>query len=128
MNLLLDTQVFLWLDGDQARLSAASRSACADAGNTLWLSAASAWEMQIKIGLGKLRLKRSLAETIASQQLANALQILPIQLAHTLALNELPAHHKDPFDRLLIAQARHEGWELVSADPEFKAYPVQVIW
>lgn len=68
MNLLLDTQVFLWLDGDQARLSSAARSACADTGNTLWLSAASAWEMQIKIGLGKLRLQRSLAETIASQQ------------------------------------------------------------
>jgi PIN domain nuclease of toxin-antitoxin system len=128
MNLLLDTQVFLWLDGDQARLSAASRSVCADSGNTLWLSAASAWEMQIKIGLDKLRLKRSLAETIASQQLANALQILSVQLTHTLALNELPAHHKDPFDRLLIAQARHEGWEIVSADPEFKAYPVRVIW
>lgn len=128
MNLLLDTQVFLWLDADQARLSAASRSACADSGNTLWLSAASAWEMQIKIGLGKLRLKRSLAEIIASQQLVNALQILPVQLAHTLELNELPAHHKDPFDRLLIAQARHEGWELVSADAEFKAYPVRVIW
>jgi len=128
MNLLLDTQAFLWLDGDQARLSAAARSACADTANTLWLSAASAWEMQIKIGLGKLRLQRSLAETIASQQAANALQILPIQLAHTLALNDLPAHHKDPFDRLLIAQARHEDWEMVTADPEFKAYPVRVIW
>lgn len=128
MNLLLDTQVFLWLDGDQARLSSAARSACADIGNTLWLSAASAWEMQIKTGLGKLRLQRSLAETIASQQAANALQILPVQLAHTLALNDLPAHHKDPFDRLLIAQARHEDWEVVSADPEFKAYPVRVIW
>jgi PIN domain nuclease of toxin-antitoxin system len=100
MNLLLDTQVFLWLDGDQGRLSSASRSVCADTGNTLWLSVASAWEMQIKIGLGKLRLKRSLAETIASQQLANALQILPVQLAHTLALNDLPAHHNRRVRRL----------------------------
>ena len=68
MNLLLDTQIFLWLDGDQAKLSSAAKTACSDTGNTLWLSAASAWEMQIKIGLGKLRLRRPLAETIASHQ------------------------------------------------------------
>ena len=128
MNLLLDTQVFLWLDGDAAQLSSAARSACADTGNTLWLSVASAWEMQIKIGLGKLRLQHLLAETIASQQAANALQILPVQLAHALVLKDLPAHHKDPFDRLLIAQAKHEDWEMVTADPKFKAYPVRVIW
>jgi PIN domain nuclease of toxin-antitoxin system len=128
MNLLLDTQVFLWLDSDQARLSSSANSACADTGNTLWLSAASAWEMQIKIGLGKLRLRRSLAETIASHQTTNGLQILPIQLAHTLALENLPPHHKDPFDRLLIAQASYEDWEIVTADRQFKAYPVRVIW
>ena len=127
MNLLLDTQVFLWLDSDQAKLSATAKSACSDANNTLWLSAASAWEMQIKTGLGKLRLRRTLAETIASHQTANGLQILPIQLAHALALQGLPLHHKDPFDRLLIAQANFEHWEIVTADPEFKAYPVRVI-
>lgn len=99
-----------------------------DPGNTLWLSAASAWEMQIKISLGKLRLHRSLAETIASHQATNGLQILPVQLAHAVALANLPLHHKDPFDRLLIAQANHEDWEIVSADPEFRAYPVRVIW
>jgi PIN domain nuclease of toxin-antitoxin system len=128
MNLLLDTQVFLWLDSDQGKLSPAVKSACSDTGNTLWLSAASAWEMQIKIGLGKLRLRRSLAETIASHQTANGLQILPVQLAHALALENLPSHHKDPFDRLLIAQANCENWEIVTADPQFKGYPVRVIW
>ena len=81
MNLLLDTQAFLWLDSDPAKLSSAGRSACSDTGNTLWLSVASAWEMQIKISLGKLRLRRSLAETVASHQTANGLQILPVQLA-----------------------------------------------
>jgi PIN domain nuclease of toxin-antitoxin system len=68
MNFLLDTQILLWLDGEQAKLSAAAKSACSDTGNILWLSVASAWEMQIKIGLGRLRLRRSLAETIASQK------------------------------------------------------------
>jgi PIN domain nuclease of toxin-antitoxin system len=128
VNLLLDTQVFLWLDGDQAKLSPAAKSACSDTSNTLWLSVASAWEMQIKIGLGKLRLLRSLAETIASHETANGMQILSVQLAHALALEHLPSRHKDPFDRLLIAQANCEGWEIVTADPEFKAYPVRVIW
>jgi PIN domain nuclease of toxin-antitoxin system len=128
MNLLLDTQAFLWLDGDPVRLSSSAMRACADTGNTLWLSVASAWEMQIKIGLGKLRLRRSLDETIASHQTTNGLQILPVQLAHALAVENLPALHKDPFDRLLIAQANYEDWEIVSADPEFKAYPVRVIW
>ena len=127
MNLLLDTQVF-WLDSDLAKLSIAAKSVCSDVNNTLWLSAASAWEMQIKTGLGKLRLRRTLAETIASHQTANGLQILPIQLAHALALQGLPLHHKDPFDRLLIAQANFEHWEIVTADPDFKAYPVRVIW
>ena len=60
-HLLLDTQIFLWLDGDEAKLSSAAKAACSDTGNTLWLSAASAWEMQIKIGLGKLRLRRPLS-------------------------------------------------------------------
>jgi PIN domain nuclease of toxin-antitoxin system len=103
-------------------------SACSDTGNTLWLSAASAWEMQIKTGLGKLRLRRSLTETIASHQSVNGLQILPVQLPHVIALENLPSHHKDPFDRLLIAQANRENWGIVTADPEFKGYPVRVIW
>ena len=90
MNLLLDTQIFRWLDGDQAKLSSAAKTACSDTGNTLWLSAASAWEMQIKIGLGKLRLRRQLAETVASHQTTNGLQILPVQLAHALIPNSKP--------------------------------------
>ncbi len=128
MNLLLDTQIFLWLEGDPARLSPAARNACTEVNHVLWLSVASVWEMQIKISLGKLRLGRPLAETVAGQQAANGLRLLPVQLEHALAVGNLPAHHKDPFDRLLIAQARHENWEVVSADAEFRAYPVRVIW
>jgi len=128
MNLLLDTQAFLWLDSDQAKLSAPARQACANPENTLWLSVASAWEMQIKTALGKLRLTRPLGQIIAEQQTANGLQVLSVNLAHVLALQALPPHHKDPFDRLLIAQAKSEGWDIVSKDPEFSAYGVPVIW
>jgi len=128
MNLLLDTQAFLWLDSDPARLSIAARQACADRQNTLWLSVASAWEMQIKTALGKLRLARPLGETVAQQQSVNGLQLISVELAHVLALQELPPHHKDPFDRLLIAQARSGDWDIVSNDRQFKAYGVRVIW
>ena len=128
MNLLLDTQAFLWLDSDQAKLSAPARQACANPENTLWLSVASAWEMQIKTALSKLRLARPLGQIIAEQQTANGLQVLSVNLAHVLALQALPPRHKDPFDRLLIAQAKSEGWDIVSKDPEFAAYGVPVIW
>ena len=104
MHLLLDAHAFLWLDSDPGKLSATASQICGDPSNTLWLSVASVWEMQIKIGLGKLRLQRSLAETIASQRETNGVEILSVQLAHALELGNLPPHHKDPFDRLLIAK------------------------
>jgi PIN domain nuclease of toxin-antitoxin system len=128
MNLLLDTQAFVWLDIDQKKLSEVASRACSDPGNSLWLSVVSAWEMQIKVALGKLTLQHSLAQTIADEQTSNGIQMLPVQLAHVLELQNLPFHHKDPFDRLLIAQTRHEGWEIVSVDPEFRAYGVPIVW
>ena len=128
MNVLLDTQAFLWLDSSKEKLPAAVQTACSDRDNTLWLSVASVWEMQIKITLGKLRLQRPLENLITDQQRINAVQILPIELAHALELKNLPRHHNDPFDRMLIAQAKHEDWEIVSSDREFAAYPVRVLW
>ena len=128
MNVLLDTQAFLWLDSDQAKISASARQICSDANNVLWLSVVSVWEMQIKIALGKMRLRCPLAELIASQQKTNGIQILPLNLSHAMELQNLPPHHKDPFDRMLIAQAKSEDWEIVSKDPEFKMYPVTVVW
>jgi PIN domain nuclease of toxin-antitoxin system len=89
---------------------------------------ATAWEMQIKLQLDKLHLRLSLAEVIASQQQINDLQVLPVALSHVLALQSLPAHHKDPFDRLLIAQANAEETMLISHDPVFAHYPVKVLW
>jgi len=128
MNLLLDTQAFVWLDIDKKRLSRNASQACSDPDNTLWLSVVSAWEMQIKIALGKLTLERPLGQTIADQQARNGIQILSVDLQHVLELQSLPLHHKDPFDRLLIAQAKHEGWKTVSSDPEFKTYGISVVW
>ena len=92
------------------------------------LSVASAWEMQIKLQLGKLKLALPLAEIIESQQRINNIEVLSITLAHVLALQNLPAHHKDPFDRLLIAQANVEGAVLVSNDPILAKYPVKLLW
>jgi len=84
--------------------------------------------MQIKIQLGKLKISRSIEELIKTQQQANGIQILPVELARVLNLSTLPSHHKDPFDRLLIAQANVEGATLVGVDPAFSSYSVQLLW
>ena len=98
-----------------------------DPANEAWLSVASVWEMVIKAQLGKLTLRVPLAE-IVSQQQANGLRILSVTLAHALGVEGLPAIHKDPFDRVLIAQANVEGAELVSANHVVRQYPVRVLW
>ncbi len=127
MNLLLDTHVFIWWADQPEKLSQATLSALEDETNVLILSVVSVWEMQIKIQLGKLKLNLPLKELVESQQEANDLQLLSMELAHALALDSLPLHHKDPFDRLLIAQSIEEDATLVSADSEFSAYPVKLL-
>jgi PIN domain nuclease of toxin-antitoxin system len=84
--------------------------------------------MQIKLQLGKLRLNLPLADVIAGQRQTNGVEVLPIRLEHVLALDTLPAYHKDPFDRLLVAQAQVEGLALVSSDSVFGRYPARIIW
>lgn len=128
MKLLLDTHAFIWWDSAPDKLSPLARAACEDRTNLLLLSVASAWEIQIKLQLGKLHLRFPLAEVIASQQETNDLQVLPVTLSHVLALQGLPAHHQDPFDRLLLAQANAEEATLLSHDPVFADYPVKVLW
>ena len=128
MKLLLDTHAFIWWDSDLARLSPRALSLCQNPENHLLLSVASVWEMQIKLQLGKLRLGLPLATIIDGQRETNGVEILPIELEHVLALEALPAHHKDPFDRLLIAQAKVEGVVLVSGDSIFSQYPVNLAW
>jgi PIN domain nuclease of toxin-antitoxin system len=127
MRLLLDTHIFIWWDSNPAQLSSQVRTLCEDPDNNLILSVASVWEMQIKQQFGKLSLRLPLAELIQSQRDHNGLEILAVSLEHALFLENLPSHHKDPFDRLLIAQARVENTKLVSADPVFKQYSVELL-
>lgn len=126
MRILLDTQVFIWWDSQPHRLSRAALALCEDTSNQLMLSLASIWEMQIKHQIGKLTFHRPLPELIASQQEGNALRLLPIRLEHIFALSALPDHHRDPFDRLLIAQARVEQMPVLTADPVFRQYPIDI--
>ena len=128
MKLLLDTHTFIWWDSNPGKLSRKALALCEDPANIVLLSVASAWEMQIKTQLGKLKLALPLAEIIASQQQAHNVEVLPVSLAHVLSLEELPAHHKDPSDRLLISQALVEGATLISHDAIFEQYPINVQW
>lgn len=128
MKLLLDTHAFIWWDSAPNKLSSQVLALCQDRQNVLWFSVASIWEMQIKLQLGKLQLTLPLKEIIGSQQRTNGIELLPITFEHVLALESLPAHHKDPFDRLLVAQAIVEDAVLVSADPNIARYAVRVVW
>ena len=128
MNLLLDTHTFIWWANEPNKLSDRVLNSLKNCENQLILSVASAWEMQIKMQLGKLKLETSLEGLIKSQQITNELKILIVNLQHVLALDKLPYHHKDPFDRILISQANMEDFTLVSKDDIFSKYPVKVIW
>jgi len=128
MKLLLDTHVFIWWANEPERLTPKVLSLCKDAENTLILSVASVWEMQIKTQLGKLKIDLSLPDLIRSQRQTNNMQILPIELKHVLELQNLPPHHHDPFDRLLIVQAKAEDALLVSKDKAFKKYKTKLLW
>jgi PIN domain nuclease of toxin-antitoxin system len=126
MRFLLDTQIFIWWDSEPERLSPRLLAYCEDPTNALVLSVASVWEMQIKSQLGKLELDRPLAAIVEEHQQENLLELLPIELPHVLALEQLPFHHKDPFDRVIIAQAITEQLTILSVDSLFTHYPVTV--
>jgi len=127
MRLLLDTQVFLWWISDDAALSKKARKAIANPANECFFSLASAWELAIKTSLGKLTLGQSLERFLPEQLALNQFQWLPVSLAHTLGVATLPWHHRDPFDRLLVAQCQADGMTLVSADAGLKAYELPLI-
>lgn len=128
MRLLLDTHAFLWAIAEQSRLSDRVRGWLEDGNNEAWVSIASIWEIAIKAGLGRLRLPSDLGGFLATQLVVSSFQVLPIALEHAVAVRDLPLHHRDPFDRLLIAQSRAEGLALVSRDARLKAYEVDVVW
>jgi len=126
-QLLLDTHIFLWLNDRPERLSKMAIESCADPTNELFLSLVSLWEIQIKSQLGKLQMSVPWPMMVQKQRDENGLQILAISEAHIEQLSSLELHHRDPFDRLLIAQAQAEKMHLVSTDRAFSSYEVTVI-
>jgi PIN domain nuclease of toxin-antitoxin system len=123
MTLLLDTHVLLWWLDDPTQLSRAARRAIQDGTNPVYISAAVAWEITIKKALGRLDAPDNLEDVME----ANRFLSLPIAIPHALAVRSLPHHHRDPFDRILIAQALYEGFRLVNRDSEIAKYPVPQI-
>ncbi|MCX7112874.1 MAG: type II toxin-antitoxin system VapC family toxin [Proteobacteria bacterium] len=128
MNILLDTHAFLWLRTAPDKITSKVLAAYYDMENDVFLSMASVWEMQIKWQLGKLELEIPLGKLIDDQCVNNGLQILPIETHHVYALADLPFHHKDPFDRLILTQSKLENLLLSSADTIFFQYDVNLFW
>jgi PIN domain nuclease of toxin-antitoxin system len=127
VNYLLDTHSFIWSDSEPEKLSKIVKKVIEDGNNSLFLSVITIWEMQIKVQIGKMTLRKPIEELIKEQE-ENNIVLLPVNLPHVLKVGELPLHHRDPFDRLLIAQAMVEGFTLLSKDENFSAYPVPVLW
>ena len=127
MKLLLDTHVFLWMNHSPEKFSTRCRELCEQAQDELYLSLVTPWEMQIKQQIGKLKIASPIAEMLEKNQQINRIQLLPITLEHILALDLIPLHHGDPFDRLLIAQSMVENMALVTADEKIRRYDVEVV-
>ncbi len=129
MRLLLDTQVFLWFVSGDERLSSRAHSLIEDYEHEVYLSAASIWETAIKLRLGKLHLAQPLEQLLPEQLSVNMIQVLPVRQAHALRVAALPlGNHRDPFDRLLVAQALEEGLSIVSVDRELDQYGITRYW
>ena len=126
MRLLLDTHIFLWSITSR-RMSATADAVFLNPDNSLYLSVASYWEMCIKLSLGKLTLPKDWQDTADLAMTINGIEWLPIETAHCRELLALPHHHRDPFDRMLIAQAKAEGMRLLTADPHFAQYDVPLV-
>lgn len=126
--LLLDTQAFLWFLLDDPQLSATARALIVDPNNDVEISPASYWEIAIKISLGKYSLPEPYEVFMEREMVANQFRTLHIEPRHTAVLTTLPFHHRDPFDRLLVAQAIAEQIPIVSGDPTFDTYGVQRLW
>jgi PIN domain nuclease of toxin-antitoxin system len=128
MKILLDTQVWLWMRHAPDRLKPKIRRLLQSDRNELVLSAATAWEIAIKVAGGRLRLSCGVEEFVTTRSTATRVTPLAITHVHAIESAALPLHHRDPFDRILIAQARLESIPLMSADAVFDAYDVRVLW
>lgn len=128
MNLLLDTHVFLWWIADEPGLSPRAREAIENGENRLFLSVASAWEIAMKQSLGRLHLDDDLGRFLLDQLSYNAVEVLPVHLTHATQVARLPPIHRDPFDRLLIAQSQVEHLPILTGDSLIARYAVEVVW
>ncbi len=128
MNLLLDTHAFLWIVSGDKRLSRKAKKLYLDKSNEVYLSAASIWEMAIKISLGRLTLEDPLENFIAMHALGNGMKILEIRPKHLYKIEDLPFHHRDPFDRVIIAQSMLESYFVLGSDKAFDSYPIRRVW
>lgn len=126
MRALLDTHTFLWAITQESRLSQRARSVMESCES--WFSVASIWEILIKTQVGKLSLPSPAGPYVTSRLAANGVQVLAVALDHVLRIESLDLHHRDPFDRMLVAQCLEEKLVLVTADPVFQRYPIDLIW
>jgi PIN domain nuclease of toxin-antitoxin system len=128
MKLLIDTQCWLWWFAEPDRLQEETIAQISDESNEIWFSVASVWELGIKVGLGKLPLPEPLDRYLPSRIKQLGARSLEIRADHALQAGGLPLHHRDPFDRMLIAQAQVEGMTIVTSDRLFELYEVEVLW
>ena len=128
MKVLLDTHAMLWWLADDPRLSNKARQTIAEGRNQLFWSIASAFELAVKVGAGKLVLGRSLRSLFAEIVSEQGAELLPMTHEHCVRLSNLELHHRDPFDRMLVAQALEEGIPLLTADPKMGLYPIDRLW
>jgi PIN domain nuclease of toxin-antitoxin system len=128
MRLLLDTHAFLWFIQGSQNLSETARDLIEDQGNQKLLSIASLWEISIKVSIGKLDVGMAIAELVSREVYGNGFEVLAIQANHLDELTKLVFHHKDPFDRLIIAQALAERMPVLTRDEAFGRYPVSLLW
>jgi len=128
MRLLLDTHIWLWWQMSPGSIKPAIKDQIVDADNEVLLSTVSTWEMTIKIAVGKLQLPQPLEEMLPESLLLDSMLTLPLSHHHCFELTRLPMHHRDPFDRMLIAQARQESLTLVTADSMFHRYDVELLF
>jgi PIN domain nuclease of toxin-antitoxin system len=128
MTVLLDTHTLLWFVRDDPQLSAAARTLIEDPANDVWVSVASCWEIAIKAGIGKLQLGEPARSYLAREIAQNNFDLLGLSFEHVTAVETLPLHHRDPFDRVLVAQGVIEGVPIVSADSVLDPYPITRLW
>jgi PIN domain nuclease of toxin-antitoxin system len=128
MKLLLDTHALLWFIGNDPQLSGSARQNIENPAPEKFVSIASLWKITVKLSLGKLKLSKPFGEVFPQQLQVNGFELLPISCAQLNQLVLFPFHHRNPFDRMLLAQATTDAMTLITRDPEFVKYPVKTLW